>query len=111
MNWLKLDSVGQFRHLLISSDHQKFAVFKHSTRCGISRLSKDRIERSWSVLPPDFKIYFLDLLTYRPVSDAVAQILDVEHQSPQILLVENGKCIYHSSHSDISIPEMASLLG
>ena len=107
MNWLVLDSVEQFSQLLQTHDAGSFAVFKHSTRCSVSRLSKDRIERNWGALPEKFRFYYLDLLTYRLISDAIERILEVEHQSPQVLLIENGICTFHSSHSDINVSELA----
>ncbi len=107
MNWKILDSSEQFSELLASANQPVFAVFKHSTRCSISSMSKNRIERNWEVLPENFDLYFVDLLTYRPLSDAIADVLDVEHQSPQLLLIAGGECIYHTSHSDISLDTLA----
>ena len=106
MNWKILDSDEQFRHLIQTSGDDSFAIFKHSTRCNISTLSKGRIERNWDDLPADFPLYYLDLLTHRPLSDAIAEVLDVEHESPQLLLIENGKCIFHASHGDINVSDM-----
>lgn len=107
MNWKILDSREQFSELLASATQPVFAVFKHSTRCSISVMSKNRIERKWDVLPENFDLYFVDLLTYRPLSDAIADELNVEHESPQLLLIAGGECIYHSSHSEISVELLA----
>ena len=106
MDWKILDSEEQLTALVEASSTQSFAIFKHSTRCSLSNMSKNRIERNWDKLPVAFPIFYLDLLTYRPISDSIARIFDLEHQSPQLLLVENGKCVFHSNHSDINIPEL-----
>ncbi|MDI1235550.1 MAG: bacillithiol system redox-active protein YtxJ [bacterium] len=110
MNWKNLESVDQLDALIKASFDKPIAIFKHSTRCSISSMSLSRIERNWDALPTDFDLYYLDLLTYRPVSDAIAFKLGVEHQSPQLLLIENGQCTYHANHSEISISELLPLL-
>lgn len=110
MEWKILDSVDQLNQLLLTPDVGTFAIFKHSTRCSISTMSKNRIERNWDELPGGFNLYYLDLLTFRQVSDAISQQLGVEHESPQLLLVENGKCVFHSSHSSIDITELTQII-
>ncbi len=110
MNWKNLESVELLEALLQASYQKPVAIFKHSTRCSISSMAMSRIERNWDTLPIDFELYYLDLLTYRPVSNAIEAQLGIEHQSPQLLFIENGKCIYHASHSEISISELIPLI-
>ena len=110
MNWKNLESVELLEALLQASYQKPVAIFKHSTRCSISSMAMSRIERNWDTLPIDFELYYLDLLTYRPVSNAIEAQLGIEHQSPQLLFIENGKCIYHASHSEIRISELIPLI-
>jgi len=110
MNWKNLESVELLEALVQASYQKPVAIFKHSTRCSISSMAMSRIERNWDTLPIDFELYYLDLLTYRPVSNAIEAQLGIEHQSPQLLFIENGKCIYHASHSEISISELIPLI-
>lgn len=93
--------------ILKSSDNSLKAVliFKHSTRCSISAMAKNRFEREW-VDNPKIPVYYLDLLKHRDISDAIADRLSVNHESPQVLVVKNGKCIYHASHNVISVKEI-----
>ena len=102
LNWLSLTDINQLDDLIESSVNQKVIIFKHSTRCSISCMVKDRLERNW---PKDLEkqdIYYLDLLNFREVSNAIANKLDVEHQSPQVLIIDNKDCIYSASHNFIS---------
>lgn len=110
MNWKNLESVEQLEALIQGSYQKPIAIFKHSTRCNISALSMSRIERNWETLPADFDLYYLDLLTHRPVSNAIETLLGIEHQSPQMLFIENGQCTYHASHGDIRISDLMPLL-
>ena len=89
MNWKNLESVELLEALLQASYQKPVAIFKHSTRCSISSMAMSRIERNWDTLPIDFELYYLDLLTYRPVSNAIEAQLGIEHQSPQLLFIEN----------------------
>lgn len=65
-----------------------------------------RIEDSISNLAVDVDFYYLDLVRNRAVSQAIAQNLNVHHESPQIILVINGEAVYDASHFDISIEEL-----
>lgn len=105
MKWIQLESLEQLKE--IKSSEQFSLIFKHSTRCSISMMARKRFELEWDALPEDLNLYFLDLLRFREVSNSVAEIFDVYHQSPQLLLIRNGECIYETSHGEISAEETA----
>lgn len=110
MNWTKLTSESQLKDIIANTE-QPAIIFKHSTRCSISATALSRLERSWKedeVAP--LQAYFLDLLSYRPISNLVADTFSVTHQSPQLLLIHDGKCAYSASHMEISYPELKKQL-
>jgi bacillithiol system protein YtxJ len=80
-------------------------LFKHSTRCFISRSVWQRFNDEWSS-DNSTPLYYLDLLEHRDVSSEIAQRYGIQHQSPQVLLIRNGICVYHASHENISAPEI-----
>ncbi|RZL17674.1 MAG: bacillithiol system redox-active protein YtxJ [Pedobacter sp.] len=86
-------------------------IFKHSTRCSVSMMAKRRFEMDWEAIPADTSLYFLDLIKYRPISAQIAETFQVQHESPQILLIKNGDCVLDASHSDISAEEVAEVIG
>lgn len=100
LNWNDLTTIGQLDEIVTDSFEHPALIFKHSTRCGISRMALKTFEKDFS-LSHKVTPYFLDLLAYREVSNAISEKFNVEHQSPQLLLVSEGKCIYHASHNDI----------
>lgn len=107
MNWNKLDSPEQLQEIIKNSDTTPVVIFKHSTRCSISSMALSRFERQWN----QEKIgnaapFYLDLIQYRNVSNLIAEELGITHESPQVLLVENGKCTYHASHSSIYFDDL-----
>jgi bacillithiol system protein YtxJ len=94
----KEDQLDQIRE---RSSGRPQLIFKHSTRCSTSALVKNRLERGQQ--PDAIDFYYLDLLSFRPVSRKVSETFRVEHESPQVLLIVNGKCIYDESHMGISM--------
>ena len=65
------------------------------------------LDTMYGVKVGDLKPYYLDLLSHRDISRKIAELFDVEHQSPQAILVQNGEAIYDASHYDISFAEIA----
>jgi len=102
INWIELTNENQLQTIQAESQTQPVVIFKHSTSCSISRATLDRLERNWKQedLQP-VKSYFLDLLTYRKISNEIASTFNVQHESPQILLIKNGKSVYTKSHFEI----------
>jgi bacillithiol system protein YtxJ len=110
MNYQELtvpDQLDAIRRLSSESGVQAVAVFKHSTRCSISMMAWDRLRRQWNFDAAVFPFFYLDLINHRDISAALASDFGVEHESPQLLIIKNGRCIYHASHSDISVPELS----
>lgn len=104
--WSVLDSDDQLSSSLDDSFHRPVVIFKHSTRCSISSLAKNRLEQEWELTFGDHQIYYLDLIAFRSISNAVAEKLDVEHQSPQIIVIKEGKAVYNASHSSINVEDL-----
>ncbi|MBL7870232.1 MAG: bacillithiol system redox-active protein YtxJ [Cyclobacteriaceae bacterium] len=107
MNWINLTSKNQLENLIIESTKEPVIIFKHSTACSISRATLDRLERNWKDGElTHVKPYFLDLLSYREISNSIAENFDVEHQSPQVLIISNGKSVFDRSHFEISFAQV-----
>jgi bacillithiol system protein YtxJ len=104
MAWIKLDSPAQIEEIKTRSAERPQLIFKHSTRCSVSSMVLGRLERSG--LPPHVDCYFLDLVAHRAVSNLVAEVFSVWHESPQVLLIRNGECIFDESHMGINMPEI-----
>lgn len=108
MNWNKLNTTEQLEEIKAESFKHPVLLFKHSTTCSISNMALNRMERNYDQSKVgDLKPYYLDLLSFRDISGKIAELFDVEHQSPQAILVQNGEAIYDASHYDISFAEIA----
>jgi len=108
MRKILLEKADQFQQ--IKSNQGFSLIFKHSTRCPVSSMSLNRIETSKDLSEIDLDYYYLDLIKHRDISNAIANDLNVHHESPQILLVKNGECILDASHIDINPCEIIELL-
>jgi len=104
MNWIEITSEAQLKDVKEQSSVKPQLIFKHSTRCSISSMAKSRLERGSA--PEGIDFYYLDLIKHRDISQAVAAAFDVSHESPQVLLIKGGKCVYDESHSGITMAEI-----
>lgn len=105
INWIPLTDLSQLNTIIELSNEKPIAIFKHSTRCSISRFALKQFENEFA-LESRVDAYFLDLIEYRDVSNEIASRFQVVHQSPQLLLIKNGKSVYDVSHSDIDALEL-----
>jgi bacillithiol system protein YtxJ len=109
MNWIQLQTETQLEEIREKSADRPQLIFKHSTRCSTSMLVKNRLERSGQ--PESIDFYYLDLIRYRPISNKIADTFRVHHESPQILLIRNGQCVYDESHTGITMDDIIDQIG
>lgn len=89
------------KQLISNSDVKPQVIFKHSTRCSISAVAFQRLQKAQQ--PEGIDFYYLDLLAHRPISNRISEVFRVHHESPQVLVIKEGKCIYDESHLGISM--------
>ncbi len=109
MNWIALNTDNQIELIREASFVKPQLIFKHSTTCSISKMAFSRFERAEA--PDSIDFYYLDLLSFRQISTAVAEAFQVHHESPQILLIKNGACIFDESHYGIMMDEVIEQAG
>lgn len=110
MAWNTLTTPEEVRQIVERSIHRPQIIFKHSTRCSISDMAKGRLERGSNDLELMAEVHYLDLIRYRDTSNFIAELLNVKHESPQILVIRNGECILEQSHYDIRPEEIIEVL-
>ncbi len=108
MSWHALNTIEQLDSIRLESFQIPIVILKHSTRCSISVMALGRLDRS--TFPDNAKFYLLDLLKHRDISAAIAERLQVHHESPQIIILRNGECIYDESHQGIRMEEIVAVL-
>ena len=109
MNWKNIESESDLEEIKKRSIEKPQVIFKHSTRCSISSMAKSRLERA--VPAQDVEFNFLDLIKHRELSQQIAEDFSVDHESPQILFIKDGECVYDESHTGISMDEIAEQAG
>ena len=103
--WKSLNEEKQISEIVELSHERPQLIFKHSTRCSISSMAKDRLEREWNL--ENVEPWYLNLIAYRNISNAIASELGVHHESPQAILLKDGVVVYDSSHNSISVSEIS----
>lgn len=95
----------------LSQDAQVLAVaiYKNSSRCSLSDVVFDRLGRHWPFSEEDLPVFVLDIIAFRSLSRAVEERYQVQHESPQLLIIRNGKCVYHASHNGIAAVDVEML--
>ena len=104
MNWIQLNSLQQLDDIRQKSKDKPQVIFKHSTRCSVSSMAKNRLERK--EFPSEADFYYLDLIANRTISSQIEDVFKVYHESPQVLVIKNGECVYDESHSGINMDEI-----
>ena len=108
--WIELTSSEQLKQAIETSVDHPIILFKHSTRCSISTMAKSRFESKWNTDLSNVSIYYLDLIAHRNISNEIAELTGIEHQSPQAIVLKNKEVIYDASHSEISAKAIENLL-
>ena len=101
--WKNFENLSQLEEVDLLSNEGGAVIFKHSTTCSISAMAKMRLENNWDL---DVPVFYLDLKSYREISNAITERYSVHHESPQLLFILNGDCVYDASHFDISVDEL-----
>ena len=102
LSWTPLVSVEEINTIKEISKNQSVLIFKHSTRCGISRMVIKQFDSLFNEENKQLKVYYLDLLNFREVSSKLSEVFQVIHQSPQLLVIKNGISVYDESHYEIT---------
>jgi bacillithiol system protein YtxJ len=111
INWKTLDLENQLTEFIELSKSKPVAIYKHSTRCSLSSMVKSRLERGWDINDNDIDMYYLDLINNRNISNKIASLFAVEHQSPQLIVLDQGKVLYHASHGEIEASVLKQRIG
>ena len=108
LNWNHLSDLKQLEFLKSESFENPVVIFKHSTRCSISRMALKNFENEFN-RNYTIQLYYLDLLNHRDISNAITAQFQITHQSPQLIFIKDGQAIYHASHSDIDAAYLSQL--
>jgi len=107
MNWIAFNDINQIDSIINESENKPVLIFKHSTRCIISKMALRNFEAEYN-FGDAFISYYLDLIAYREISNEVSSRFNVTHQSPQLLVIKDGKVVYTESHEGIDVGELTA---
>ena len=108
MQWITLKTEEELKMLVEKSFTKPQLIFKHSTRCSVSSAIKTRLEKS--SIPPTIDFNYLDLIACRSLSNKIVEQFHVYHESPQVMLIKNGECIFDESHLSVYMEDIVKQL-
>lgn len=104
MEFQILNTIEQLNEIDLKSNSKIQAIYKHSTRCSISNMTNKILNKELKNVNENvIDVYYLDLILFRDISNNISTRYTIDHESPQILIIKGGKCIYYASHSDVSL--------
>jgi bacillithiol system protein YtxJ len=110
LNWIPLVSLEEINTIKEISKTQSVLIFKHATRCGISRMIIKQFESLFNEENKQLKVYYLDLLSFREISSKLSEDFQVRHESPQLLVIKNGISVYNASHYEITKVNLSNFI-
>jgi len=110
LQWNYLESMESLDSAEQLSHEKTVVLFKHSTRCSVSRFVLKQFENTFDIAEDKVELYFLDLIEYRPISNEIAERFGVTHQSPQMIVLKDGKAVYDASHESIDARSLEKLV-
>ncbi len=108
--WNNLNRVQQLDILQEESMKYPVVIYKHSTRCGVSSIVLRQFESSFDIKKESVKLYYLDVLAHRTISNEIAAKFNVHHESPQLIVLKNGEVVHDSSHQEISAEKLKEIV-
>ncbi len=108
--WHVLGKMEQLDEIVEESKTKPVAIFKHSTRCGVSRGVLKSLEKNYNLTDDQLKLYYLDLIQNRDISNEIAARFKVHHESPQMIVIKNGAVVHHDSHHSIEASHLAKFI-
>ena len=106
-SWQTLTTQLELQEAISASDSRPCIILKHSTRCSLSSMAKSRLEKGFD---QRFQYYIIDVIRHRDISDSVARVYGVEHESPQAFLLRDRKLLEVKSHLAISPSHFQAVL-
>lgn len=102
-HWSELTQVEQLDILVEESSTNPVVIYKHSVACNLSDMKKVGLMSDWDFDVSEISFYYLNLLKYRGISNAIEQRFNVRHESPQLIVLQEGNVIYHTSHHEVRV--------
>ncbi|HEX6981673.1 MAG TPA: bacillithiol system redox-active protein YtxJ [Balneolaceae bacterium] len=99
--WSKVSENFQLNDVLKDSENHPQLIYKHSNRCSVCFFAKAQIEGKGEEIKSLADLHFLNVITYRGISNKVASELNVRHESPQAILINKGEVVWHASHGQV----------
>lgn len=108
--WNTISDPSETQTLVEKSKNRPQLIYKHSNQCSVSFIAKEGLDSSTEELNQIADLYIIDVIRQRNISNAIATLLKIRHESPQALLLTDGKVVWKGSHWDVNAEEILKKL-
>lgn len=109
--WKEIDTLEQWNEAYANSKEKPFVILKHSTTCPVSANALEEYEQYLRGNPnKDVDYLLVKVIESRPVSNQIAEDVQVRHASPQIIYVKNKENSWNTSHYSINVAHIKAVL-
>jgi len=105
-----LSDIGQLEAAIAESRERPVLLFKHSRTCGISCEALDELHVHLDQVAEPAACKLITVQSDRGVSDETALRLGIRHQTPQAILLRDGRPVWSASHFRITAEELSKAL-
>ena len=99
--FFRIDDRAALDGLLADSKQKPVIVFKHSTACSISSRAYREMEKV------EGQVNILEVQSAREISRELANLTGVRHETPQVIVLRDGKAVWNASHFDVKAAAVA----
>lgn len=99
--WQQIEDPSTIETILEESNNKPQLIYKHSHRCSVCFVAQGNLESAAEEILQEAEMHFVNVVKSRNISDAIAEQLDLRHESPQAILLKNGEVVWHASHGKI----------
>jgi len=107
----KIEEMGDLDAVEIQSGTRMQVIYKHSNRCPLCHMAMRQVRDAIEKAGKQADFYLLDVIASRPVSMAAAERWGIHHESPQVLLIDDGNVAWHVAHRGVKADAIINQLG
>ena len=101
-----ISGIDELERMLAESRTRPLLLFKHSYTCGVSAEALDEVYAHIEEQARGVRYAMVTVQTHRDVSNAIAERLGIRHETPQAILVRNGRAVWNASHFRVTASEV-----
>jgi bacillithiol system protein YtxJ len=106
MNWLELNSESNIKEIIGKSHKSSVMIYEFNPRQMVDVIVRIMLERDWYSKEMEMEFYILNVLERPRLAEIVNSEFNIVNVSPQLLIINGGKCIYSEISGNIKYDKL-----